>query len=198
MRTATLIPCPRRKDASGRHRRRPLSLFVWPCTRAKGPFAAKDVVRRRTRSAASRLLAHPRKKGATPPSVGVVGCGKIGLPIHSGRESVKPQDLERRSLAKYFPGGVELNLRRYPLIEDLRSLAVEVGYDVVRVRDTHSYNDLPAEEVLAAVRGKHNTTLALLDEEQFHEGYNRLEADLAGRSLIRIDHYHTILVFRRP
>ncbi|MFG1704968.1 class I SAM-dependent methyltransferase [Nonomuraea sp. M3C6] len=107
------------------------------------------------------------------------------------------RDLRRRTFVKFFPSGLEINLSRYPTIENLVETARAVGFDLLCLEPIHSSQVLPVADILHAIRSKHNSTLALLSKEEFDTGYASLERTVDAMSTFRIDHYHTIAKFRR-
>lgn len=116
-------------------------------------------------------------------------CGRgQALPFATG---------SRRTFVRYFPARLAINQQRYPRIEELTRLADRAGFTLAGCDAVHSHELRPVPEVLRAIRGKHNTTLALLSDADFRAGYARLERDLASVDTFRVDHYHTLLTFTR-
>lgn len=106
-------------------------------------------------------------------------------------------DLRRRPFNDYFPSALMRNLKRYPSVEQLAEEMAEVGLDVSRIENTHSELQLPTSRFLDAVRRRHNTTLAVLPEEEFRSGLAALEGDFASRKDVLVPHYHTLIFARR-
>ena len=81
------------------------------------------------------------------------------------------QDLRERPLAEFFPSALELNVRRYPSIDQLLSLIVPLGFSVPSVTRAFTNKQLTAGELLHSIRLQHNSTLALLPRTEFLSGY---------------------------
>ena len=81
----------------------------------------------------------------------------------------------RQPLATHFPETVEVELKRYPRIGELRVLMESVGFDSIRettVEFAYSLDDIQA------YRDKAFSSLHLISEEAFQMGIARMEQDL--------------------
>jgi SAM-dependent methyltransferase len=81
----------------------------------------------------------------------------------------------RQPLATHFPETVEMELKRYPRLGELRVLMETVGFDSIRetaVEFAYSLDDIQA------YRDKAFSSLHLISEEAFHKGIARMERDL--------------------
>ena len=86
-----------------------------------------------------------------------------------------PEDIRARSLSRYFPETVEVELRRYPAIEAIAAAMVAGGLQVAGV--THTAWRAPmALDQARKFRAKAFSSLRLIPEESFQAGLARLEA----------------------
>ncbi len=96
--------------------------------------------------------------------------------------SFRPEHFDRFHLAPYFPSLVEIDRARFPdpdlVVRELR----QAGLGEVSERAVHRHVRLEPADVLAPVRGRYISTLHLLPEEEYQNGLERLERDLAGRT----------------
>lgn len=103
-------------------------------------------------------------------------------------------DLRCRSFADFFPSALEINLSRYPDVGTIESDLRGAGFRVLPSVPTYSEEVFPTETYLWSVAHKHNTTLALLPEREFHDGLAALRAALCGNTSVTISHRYTILM----
>jgi SAM-dependent methyltransferase len=81
----------------------------------------------------------------------------------------------RVPLARYFPETIDLELQRYPRLDDLKVLMTHAGFDelaVVPVECAYSLNDI------GSFRDKAFSSLHLIPPEAFERGLAQLEQDL--------------------
>jgi SAM-dependent methyltransferase len=81
----------------------------------------------------------------------------------------------RKPLAQYWPGTVEVDLGRYPKIELLRQQMTEAGF--VDIEEHEAYRTFEVADA-APYREKAFSCLHLIAEEEFLAGLQRLETDL--------------------
>ena len=81
----------------------------------------------------------------------------------------------RKPLAQYWPGTVDVDLGRYPKIELLRQQMTEAGF--VDIEEHETYRTFEVADVVA-YREKAFSSLHLISEEEFLTGLQRLETDL--------------------
>lgn len=106
-------------------------------------------------------------------------------------------DLRRRPFGDLFPSMLDLNLRRYPDTSSLTAEMLDAGFEIKGVQSTHTTDVFAADEFIAAARGRHNTTLAMLPATELDAGCQALERALASEATVTVDHWHTLLVARR-
>lgn len=104
-------------------------------------------------------------------------------------------DLKNRPLGQYFPSALSINLSRYPDTPALEEELADAQFDVVEVTPTQSDDRIPTEQLLQSVEQRHNTTMALLPQDEFKEGLARLRRECDGRDYL-LSHHHTIIVAR--
>jgi hypothetical protein len=78
-------------------------------------------------------------------------------------------------LAQYFPETIDVELQRYPRLEDLKGLMAHAGFDglaVVPVEYAYNMDDI------GSFRDKAFSSLHLIKPEAFERGLARLEQDL--------------------
>ncbi len=92
----------------------------------------------------------------------------------------------RPPLAAYFPGTIEVDLRRYPRIARLRRLMEEAGFMEI----TENLVEFPYELMdIEAYRDKAFSSLHLISEEAFQQGIDRLERDLESGPISCVSRY---------
>lgn len=98
----------------------------------------------------------------------------------------------RAPLARYFPETVQVELRRYPAIADLRALMLSAGFADVR----ETLVEIRAELTdIQAYRDKAFSSLHFISPEGFARGIAQMEADLQRGPLEYISRY--VLVWGR-
>ena len=97
------------------------------------------------------------------------------------------KDLRQRPLAEFFPSALELNIRRYPRIDELLLLMTLAGFEAPSITRVFTNKKLSAGELLRSIRLQHNSTLALLPSAEFNSGYGKC----VGASLTRTCQYAT-------
>ena len=92
----------------------------------------------------------------------------------------------RQPLAKYFPGIVEVELRRYPRISQLRDLMDQVGFrDVIEMNVEHCFE----LKEIKAFQDKAFSSLHLISEEAFNKGISRMKRDLQSGPILCVSRY---------
>ena len=84
--------------------------------------------------------------------------------------------LRRRPLSSHFPETVGVELQRYPPVPRLLEEMARAGFVERRLVEVSREYDL---EDIQAYRDRAFSSLLLIEEEAFHSGISRLEADLA-------------------
>ncbi len=92
----------------------------------------------------------------------------------------------RKPLAVYFPETVEVELRRYPRLGDLKGMMQRAGFDAVEERTVEFPYGL---RDLGAYRDKAFSSLHLISEEAFRRGMGRMEADLREGPIACVSRY---------
>ena len=106
-------------------------------------------------------------------------------------------DLRKRPFNDVFPSSLPINLKRYPDIPIIKNNLEEIGFEILDVIPTYTEQELKTSELLDSIKNKHNTTLALLPNEEFITGYRSLVKKYEKNKNIRIPHRHTIIVSRK-
>ncbi|MGB9681767.1 MAG: class I SAM-dependent methyltransferase [bacterium] len=81
----------------------------------------------------------------------------------------------RRPLTLYFPETLEVDLKRYPKIEELKEIMTTIGFKNINEDMVEYYYKL---EDIQAYKNKVFSSLNLISEEAFQRGINRMEEDL--------------------
>lgn len=101
----------------------------------------------------------------------------------------------RAPLATHFPETVEVELKRYPTIADLRRMMVEAGFTGIE-EETVSI-EFPLADI-QKYRAKAYSSLHLISREAFERGMVRLERDLHERGSVAANARYTLLWGTRP
>jgi cyclopropane fatty-acyl-phospholipid synthase-like methyltransferase len=95
----------------------------------------------------------------------------------------------RRPLSSHFPETVSVELQRYPPVPQLLEEMTRAGFvepRVVGVSRNYELTDIQA------YRDRAFSSLLLIDDEAFHRGIDRLEADLARGPIACVSLYSVI------
>jgi ubiquinone/menaquinone biosynthesis C-methylase UbiE len=84
-------------------------------------------------------------------------------------------------LLPYFPSIRGIDEARFPTPEQMRAELEAAGFPHVALRRLDARLELPREEALARIRGRHISTFDLLGEDELAEGTARAERELPGR-----------------
>ncbi len=93
---------------------------------------------------------------------------------------------KRRPLSNYFPETVEVELKRYPCITDLRAMMIRVGFDRLEERIVELALTITQ---LESYREKAFSSLHLISPEAFDRGIQRMEADLSSGPITGVSRY---------
>lgn len=86
-------------------------------------------------------------------------------------------DIRNRTMAKYFPEIVDVELQRYPPIAKIEAAMQAAGFDQTWI--THTEQTFPLDESrLEPYRNRAYSSLRLIPDERFRTGLQRLEADV--------------------
>lgn len=98
-----------------------------------------------------------------------------------------PEHFERYWLNELFPAILAIDRTRFQAIEELLGSLEEAGFADVRVHRLTQQAVLTREQALERIRGKHISTLYLLDESEYAHGLERAERELPGLVETTID-----------
>lgn len=107
------------------------------------------------------------------------------------------EDLKKRNSNKYFPSAMKLNMNRYPPIHILEKKLLNLDYSIVRKVKTEVIEPINSDEWIFSIEKKHNSTLALLSEEEFQRGLALIRKDYPNIEKIYKKHYHTYIVAKK-
>lgn len=103
-------------------------------------------------------------------------------------------DLKKRFSNKYFPSSLKINMQRYPSISDLENKLLILGYDVVKKIPTKVVMPIRSDDWIFSIENKHNSTLALLEEDEFQRGLELIKKDFPNIVRLEKAHYHTYII----
>jgi cyclopropane fatty-acyl-phospholipid synthase-like methyltransferase len=92
----------------------------------------------------------------------------------------------RRLLSSYFPETIEVELKRYPAMSDLRSMMAEAGFSGIRKHEVEFAYSLTDIQIY---RDKAFSCLQLIPEEAFQRGIKRMEYDLRAGPIPCVSRY---------
>jgi SAM-dependent methyltransferase len=92
----------------------------------------------------------------------------------------------RRPLSNYFPETVEVELQRYPSINDLRTMMVDAGF--TDLREVVAEREYELSDI-QKYRDKAFSSLHLISPEAFARGIQRLESDVKAQPIPAISLY---------
>lgn len=92
----------------------------------------------------------------------------------------------RQPLSNYFPETVEMELKRYPRVADLRKIMAEAGFDGV-AEEYVEYQFAITE--IQAYHDKAFSSLHIIPQEAFERGIRRMKADLLAGPIQVISRY---------
>ncbi len=101
----------------------------------------------------------------------------------------------RAPLATHFPETVEVELRRYPPVSDLRRMMEEAGFTGIE-EETVSIT-FPLTDI-QKYQDKAYSSLHLISEEAFRRGMARLDRDLHEHGMVAANARYTLLWGARP
>ncbi len=100
----------------------------------------------------------------------------------------------REPLSVYFPETVEIELKRYPRIEQLKRIMIQVGFGEVKETVVEFAYELRSAQ---AYRDKAFSSLHLISKEAFEVGIERMERDLQSGP-IRCTSRYSLLWGNKP
>ncbi len=89
-------------------------------------------------------------------------------------------------IGKAFPGIIEIDSERFPLIEDLEGAFILTGFERVRARRILLEETLTKERFMAKIKHKYISTFDLISEAEFDDGLAKMEkllADIPGDTI---------------
>lgn len=103
-------------------------------------------------------------------------------------------DLKKAPFNSVFPSVLRNNLRRYPDIGTLESELRSNGFRIFEIYSTYSRQVISKDDLLYSIEHKHNTSLALLEDDELNRGRIHLSRFLSQTNLVSIPHRHTLIV----
>ena len=106
-------------------------------------------------------------------------------------------DLLKRSGIQYFPSMYDSNVLRYPAIDILNKELCDVGFKISECFGKHTQEIMFKTQWIESLESKHNTSLAMLDENEFYKGIEKIKNDCSLKKEVIIDHHHTYIVAQK-
>ncbi len=92
----------------------------------------------------------------------------------------------RRPLAIYFPESVEIELKRYPRIVQLRKIMEQIGFKSITEKTVEFHYELKS---IRAYEDKSLSSLHFVPEQAFQRGISRMKKDLQRGPIPCVSHY---------
>ena len=102
----------------------------------------------------------------------------------------------RRSLWRYFPGLLDIDLKRFP---DLPTLTLELraaGFETARRIVRKTFGEFPTKDYLARVEGKMISTFSLMTESEFRDGFEIFSKKLYQLYPVAVPEYQEFVLVR--
>jgi len=78
--------------------------------------------------------------------------------------------LRKDLVHQYFPGILEINLKRFPSLDEIRRMLIKVGFKKVVSSEISVKQGYPIEKMINIVKEKYISVLKLLSEKKFQTG----------------------------
>lgn len=102
----------------------------------------------------------------------------------------------RRSLWRYFPGLLDIDLQRFPDMTTLTHELREAGFETARKSVKKAFGDVPTKDYLARVEGKMISTFSLMTDREFREGFEVFSRKLIQMFPATIPEYQEFILVR--
>ena len=104
------------------------------------------------------------------------------------------ENIRNRSVNKFFPEKLDVEMDRYPPIDELNSYAKDFGLDLVSEELAEGYMDIN-DEMISKIEKKNSSSSRLISEEAFQRGLKRVkQAKLNGEKWFST---YTILIYKK-
>jgi SAM-dependent methyltransferase len=107
------------------------------------------------------------------------------------------EDLRRRPLTRWFPSSAAINLTRFPTDIELKRLMAQSGLRATDTWCTETYSLFDKDELFRILASRPSSSLRLVPADEYADGLARFHFDNVGKSVFRMDHYHTYYLARR-
>jgi len=89
---------------------------------------------------------------------------------------------------QYFPRILEINLKRFPPLDEIKGMLTKSGFKNVNSSEISIKREDSVEEIIERVKGKHMSVLKLLSEKDFQSGLKIFEGKLKSKHGGRLTH----------
>ncbi len=107
------------------------------------------------------------------------------------------EDLNKRRFNDLFPSAIKINRARYLPIADLKELIETNSFKNVFIQHTKTSQAIEVKKLIRSIKMKHNTTLALIPEEEFVIGCSKLDNYFNNNEIVMDTHHHTIVIAQK-
>lgn len=104
-------------------------------------------------------------------------------------------DLAARPFTDLFPSTLEINSVRYQKINEITRIIGANGARLQRSKTLVDHYKLSGAQIIDRTEARHNSTLFLLDDDEFHTGLEGLRVRYERDSFYQLSHQHTLLEF---
>lgn len=107
------------------------------------------------------------------------------------------EDLVKRPFGDYFPSAIDINLQRYPKIDDLIDQLSTLGFKLTRKKSIKNIYQMKGVDLIERFTQKHNSTLHLIPAGEYDEGMLKMKSVYNSCKLFTFEHYHTLIEFQK-
>lgn len=105
------------------------------------------------------------------------------------------ENMKKRSLSKFFPEILQVELNRYPSYEQIIECSKNSGMQIQKIVNAEGYHDIN-EEFLIRVRSKCSSSMRLIPDDAHKRGIDMLlEAKKRGEKWFSS---YTVIIFKKP
>ena len=87
------------------------------------------------------------------------------------------EDLENRTITKYFPESLEIEKKRYPGVYKIVKTMKDNGFKGIEITHTEKENKM-SEETFQKFKNKAFSSIRLISDESFEKGIKNIEEDM--------------------
>lgn len=118
--------------------------------------------------------------------------------------TISHKQLKMSIINKFFPPALEIDLKRFPDIDALKTESLQLGFKDVKDYDLGEFPEesvsgkkVPPKEMIIKVEKKYVSTLNLIPTDEFNSGLKKLKEYLKNQDNELIDYSTTVIVARK-